>query len=262
MLRAKGQLMPNSPPSLCRECTRRATNGPYCDQHQNVQQEKRQLYDRYRDDDPIRKLYKTKRWQGTRRVVLKRDILCKSCGHKAATEVDHILRARIVLAEFGLSEFYNPDRCQGLCHVCHSIKTRTEVGGCRGTTITADELKDCSNITVVCGLPGSGKTTYVDANKHPDDVVFDYDVEMSLATGRDMHAETLNGTVGSILAKRDQFVRDVIWSRRKAWLIIARRDSQLAKLLAAAGAQVVELVIDEVERIRRLAARLCTPVRG
>jgi hypothetical protein len=49
-------------------------------------------------------------------------------GHRRATEADHIMRARLVVEQFGVDEFYNPDRCQGLCHDCHSSKTAIEVG--------------------------------------------------------------------------------------------------------------------------------------
>jgi 5-methylcytosine-specific restriction endonuclease McrA len=31
-------------------------------------------------------------------------------------------------ATFGVNEFYNPERCQGLCASCHSAKTAVECG--------------------------------------------------------------------------------------------------------------------------------------
>lgn len=254
--------MPSSPNSLCRDCSKRAVANGYCADHQtkNNASEHKHMFDVRRQDDPHRRLYKTKRWQGTRRIVLKRDPLCKSCGHKASTEVDHIVNARVVLAQLGIDEFFNPERCQGLCHDCHSAKTALECGwaGSKGTTVKPDELHDCSNITVVCGLPASGKSYYVEQNKQPDDAVFDYDVEMAKATGREMHADTLDGTVRGILAQRDTFVRDAMWSRRKAWVIIARRDAELTKRLEAAGAKVIELEVSESVRLQRIVERTLT----
>lgn len=60
--------------------------------------------------------------------MLRRDILCQMCGHRAATEANHIDRARLIVSSLGEDEFYNPTRCQGLCHSCHSEKTAREVG--------------------------------------------------------------------------------------------------------------------------------------
>jgi 5-methylcytosine-specific restriction endonuclease McrA len=116
---------------MCLDCTLRAVNGTkYCAKHQttNRASEYRNLYEYLRADDPIRKLYRNKRWKSTRLKVLRRDLLCKVCGHHAATEADHIERARIVVEMYGKDEFYNIDRIQGLCHGCHSAKTAIECG--------------------------------------------------------------------------------------------------------------------------------------
>ena len=94
--------MPVTPTGLCRDCSSRAVDGTrYCARHQtdNKPKQHKRLYDRHRADDPTRALYRCKRWQATRTKVLNRDILCVACGHKAATEADHILSARIVLSE-------------------------------------------------------------------------------------------------------------------------------------------------------------------
>ncbi len=97
----------------------------------------KRLYDRQRADDPIRVLYRSKRWQRTRRIVIARDVLCRACGHKAGTDVDHIVSARVIVERFGVEEFYNPDRCQLLCHGCHAKKTATESGWAGSKTVTS-----------------------------------------------------------------------------------------------------------------------------
>jgi hypothetical protein len=128
--------MPNSPARLCRDCSSRALpTTSYCARHTttNNHTANRLLYDRYRSDDPVRQLYRGKnlrRWEATRRVVFKRDILCQwpaGCPH-AATECDHIRSARSIVLEFGTDAFYDPARCQGLCKEHHSEKTRHELG--------------------------------------------------------------------------------------------------------------------------------------
>src|ERR1019366_9819171 len=103
--------MPNSAARSCADCSRRATKGNYCDDHQvhNTRSDSRRETDAFRNQDSVRKMYKSARWQQTRRIVLKRDILCCSCGNQASTQCDHVISARTVLAELGIDEFYNPD---------------------------------------------------------------------------------------------------------------------------------------------------------
>jgi 5-methylcytosine-specific restriction protein A len=66
-------------------------------------------------------VYKTKRWQATRRAVLDRDPLCKACGKRVAEEVDHV-----VPLEKDDSQPYALDGLQGLCAGCHRAKTARE----------------------------------------------------------------------------------------------------------------------------------------
>jgi len=49
-------------------------------------------------------------------MVLRRDPLCRACGHAISTEVDHI----VPKARGGTDEESN---LQGLCSACHAAKT-------------------------------------------------------------------------------------------------------------------------------------------
>jgi 5-methylcytosine-specific restriction endonuclease McrA len=256
----KGKMSPSSTSRQCLDCSRRATTGKYCEDHKtkNNASESRRENDAFRNQDSVRKLYKSSRWQVTRFLVLQHDILCRSCGNQAATQVDHVILARIVLDELGLDEFFNPKRCQGLCASCHSTKTAIECGwaGNGETAITAVDLgSDCANIVVVCGLPGSGKTHYVAEHRSLDDLVWDWDAEMSADTGQDIYSNTLTSALLSMLAQRDSFVNQARWSNGRAWVIIARRDAALTKLLEGAGASVVVCEVEESIRLQRLAER-------
>jgi 5-methylcytosine-specific restriction endonuclease McrA len=227
---------------LCRKCSSRAVDGSsYCAKHQNVKQEQGKLYDRFRADDPIRALYRGKnapRWQATRAVVLKRDILCVSCGHRVATECDHILTARVVVDNYGINAFYDPNRCQGLCGSCHSQKSVLESGwsGKRRSMLT--ELGERSNTTVVCGQAGSGKTTYVAERKSEQDSVWDYDVVMQSLTGLPLH-HGLPEAIGSALAHRDAWIRATENSVNHCWLIVSDSRAQLVSAMRDAGARVI-----------------------
>jgi len=250
-------LMPSSPGGICRSCNSRATAGGYCDRHQHTKREQDHLYDRYRADDPVRALYRCKRWLRVRQVVLRRDALCVSCGHRAATDVDHILSARIVLDNWGRDAFYDVDRLQGLCHKCHSQKTAVECGftGKKGTKIT--DLGDRSNTTVVCGQAGSGKSTYVENHKQPMDAVFDYDVIMHEITGLPMH-QGLPGAVGSVLAQRDQWIEATRYNNNHCWLIVSSPKAAIVGMMRDAGAAVITMDTSDEECQRRLRQRFIT----
>jgi hypothetical protein len=199
-------------------------------------------------------MYKTKRWRTVRLTVLRRDVLCRSCGHAAATEVDHILSARLVIDNFGTNAFFDPERLQGLCHRCHSIKTTHESGwtGRKGTTMT--DLGDRTNTTVVCGAAGSGKTTYVAEHKAANDSVWDYDVIMANVTGLPIH-QGLPGAVGSVLANRDEWIDATRYSTNHCWLIIRNPQAVIVGMMRDAGAAVVVMDTADDECQRRMRQR-------
>ena len=248
--------MPSTPGGTCRAttCAARATTNGYCDKHQNTKLEQRRLYDRYRADDPIRPLYKCQRWQRVRQAVFQRDVLCRSCGHAAATECDHILAARIVLDNWGKDAFYDPDRLQGLCHRCHSTKTALESGwtGRKGTKV--EDLGDRHHTTVVCGQAGSGKTTYVEHNKSANDLVWDFDVIMAEITGLPIH-QSLPGAVGSVLANRDQWIEATRHTSNHCWLIVSNPKAAIVSMMRDAGATITVMDTDDAECQRRLRKR-------
>jgi hypothetical protein len=95
-----------SPSRLCRDCTNKAINDTkYCANRQtkNKAADYKLLYDRYRANDPIRALYKKRRWlKGTKLIVTRRDPLCVGCGHRATKVIDHHpLEAREIVALHG-----------------------------------------------------------------------------------------------------------------------------------------------------------------
>jgi 5-methylcytosine-specific restriction enzyme A len=210
----------------------------YCAAHQAAKNDHKRLYDRYRADDPVRALYRCKRWRSVRMYVLRRDVLCVACGHQAATEADHILSARLILDNDGIDAFYDASRIQGLCHNCHCKKTALESGwtGKKGTKIT--DVGDRTNTTVVCGQAGSGKTTYVANHRSPNDHVWDYDYVMANITGLPLH-QSLPGAVGSVLADRDRWIEATRRSPHHCWLIVSNLKAHIVSMLQDAGASVV-----------------------
>jgi Ni2+-binding GTPase involved in maturation of urease and hydrogenase len=121
-----------------------------------------------------------------------------------------------------------------------------------GTTLTY--AGDQTRTVVVCGLPGSGKTTYVDMHKAVEDMVWDYDTAMAEMSGRAVHQADAALTA-LVLGKRDRFILDAAHCTTRAWFIITDPQSYVARMLVACGAQLITLCIDEQERMQRLATR-------
>jgi hypothetical protein len=171
--------------------------------------------------------------------------------------VDHILSSRLVVANFGTDEFFNPSRLQALCSGCHNVKTigESQWTGKKGTKL--DRLTDRTNTTVVCGQAGSGKTTYVEQRKVANDLVWDYDEVMARITGLPLY-ETLEGAIGSVLADRDAFITSTAYSQHHVWLIVANRHAHIVKLLEEAGATVIELTTPDEVCKQRIKDRLST----
>lgn len=108
-----------------------------------------------------------------RKRRLRNEPLCRHCYAKGiiteAEEVDHILP----LANGGTD---TDDNVQSLCRQCHAIKTAGEAAKGFGATNHPDWLKPSAiPLTIVCGPPASGKTTYVKDHAHPTDIVIDLD---------------------------------------------------------------------------------------
>lgn len=93
------------------------SRGRYCADHERPA---RQAADARRPP-PEQRGY-DRRWRKLRRLILNRDPICKICGRRPSTEVDHL----VPLAAGGDN---SPTNLQGVCKRCHSKKTATEDGG-------------------------------------------------------------------------------------------------------------------------------------
>lgn len=115
--------------------------------------------------------------------------------------------------------------------------------------------KHRGKVTVVCGLPATGKSTYVQQAKRRGDVVWDFDVIMSALLdlpSRDRPDEC----TPILLAMRDALVRSLKDAplERDAWIIVTKKE--LASAIAAdLGGEIVKLEVAEDERHARLQQR-------
>lgn len=108
-------------------------------------------------------------WRKLRMMVLREEPLCRRCGNPAS-EVDH----RVPKEQGGDD---TRDNLQALCKPCHSTKTVTEDRGFK-TGISAR-----ASIAVVCGPPGSGKSTYVRDRAKWGDLIVDVDALYQALSG-------------------------------------------------------------------------------
>lgn len=108
--------MPELPPHYCARCQGICSG--------ECQWAARKAYDVSRNDDPFRKLYSTARWRRLRVRVKARQPLCAVCGNKATEEIDHVIPARLWVAQG--HDFWDEANLQGLCSIDHSKKSGRE----------------------------------------------------------------------------------------------------------------------------------------
>jgi 5-methylcytosine-specific restriction enzyme A len=116
-------------PSICSrmQLAKRPCAGPGCGElvdsgccPAHSSQASARQHDRARRDDPQRMRTNSTRWLKLRAIVLRRDPVCRICGQEASTDADHIIPIRAGGAK------WLPENLQGLCHACHTKKTRRE----------------------------------------------------------------------------------------------------------------------------------------
>lgn len=126
--------------------------------------------------------YARESWSKRLRLeILERDMyICQRCGHEGNV-VDHIVPS---LADWDSREL--KDNLQTLCRSCHQIKTNREQAKLK------KGVERQMHIVVICGLPASGKTTYVKSQARSNDLIYDYDALMRALTNLDYHQSNIN----------------------------------------------------------------------
>lgn len=119
----------------------------------------------------------TYRWQKASKAYLKQNpvcvlhlakgevvawTICKETGKRDGLVVDHIIPHRGDMAVF-----WDRSNWQTLCKPCHDLKTARY-------DVNYNPMQERKRI-VVCGEPGSGKTTWIESQRKPGDLVYDMD---------------------------------------------------------------------------------------
>lgn len=189
-------------------------------------------------------LYNSQRWRKLRLFHLNGEPLCRMCADAglvvSATIVDHIKAHKGDLALF-----YDQSNWQSLCAPCHNrhAKRRDMTGketprrDNDGWQVGMDSqsLGDISHptwfspvqvpLTIVCGPPASGKTTYVAQHKSTGDIVLDLDTIAMQTHGKPAALLSSNQRLDCLKARNDQLAKLMDKHAKgyttKAWLIVS-----------------------------------------
>lgn len=136
------------------------TYNRYCDSEQCRRFFNKQLHQRCTQNEKVDDdFYDTEAWRLLRKQHLTQYPECTRCSTMRNLTVDH----KVPISQGGGK--LDPNNLQTLCNDCHRRKTRLEDGWSSSTSLT-----------VVCGPPASGKSTYVEQHANPWDVVIDRDL--------------------------------------------------------------------------------------
>lgn len=222
---------------------RRIVQDTYCDEHRK---QRHQDYDRRRGSSAERGY--GHRWRKYRAWFIREHPLCITCREQGVREpanvVDHI--TPVTGADDPL--FWDTDNHQPMCDRCHNTKRATE------DKETWKDRRNVTRVTLVCGPPGSGKTTYVEQRKQWGDIVVDVDWLWMALTGEPYYHKP-DGLLPYVLAARDAVINKLSQSGevRRAWVITGaptlRERQDLARKLRA---EIVVLEVSEAECIQRI----------
>lgn len=152
-----------------------------------------------------------------------------------ATTVDHI---------DGNSRNNHRENLRSLCESCHNSRTAREQSfGRRQHLVRPTGLpRSAVPLTIVCGPPGSGKTTFVEDRAHPGDVVIDLDEICARLSGRPWYRSGPEW-IDPALKERNRMLRGLAKARstvQGAWFIVGAPTAEEREAWAVMlGAQAV-----------------------
>jgi hypothetical protein len=196
-----------------------------------------------------------------RKRRLAREPLCRHCAEQgrvtAADIVDHIKPLA-----FGGKD--TDDNVQSLCGECHMIKSAIEGAAEGGAATHPDWLQQSAvPVTIVCGPPCAGKSTYVSAHASSADRIIDLDL---IAKSIDPAYRPWTGMLNGDLLRKAIRVRNAMLGglerakSGKAWFIVSaptrtEREWWETKL----GAAEVVLLYPGIAECKRRARARGTP---
>jgi 5-methylcytosine-specific restriction protein A len=192
-----------------------------------------------------------------RASLFTRNPLCVECERQGrvapATQRDHI----IPLAEGGSDD---DDNVQGLCRDCHDAKSKQESIRGRCGPVRVALLPDwlpspTVPVVVVCGPPGSGKSTYVAGLAGASDLVLDVDDMAAKISGKPLYHASFDERM---LAIRERNTRLASLGKpvpfTKVWLIVSAGTPHKRAFWTAKYGELVQMPTSTSECINRINA--------
>lgn len=217
-------------------------------------------YDRYKCNKDARRFYNSAAWKRLCLLALQRDhYLCQPClrrGVLTLADGTHHAVARWTKRpgndDLGSTRELpaQPGRGPALRLVMHNLGRRWLAGKKGEDVLVAD-----TRVVLVCGPPGSGKTTYVRERAQRGDLILDLDALMSALSGQPWY-EAPREILPFALAARDAVLERLNHPHgvRKVWVISSLANkADRERLRQRLNAESVMLDVPPEECLRRIA---------
>lgn len=144
--------------------------------------------------------YRSPAWKALMRALIaERGRVCASCGVKGVRIYgDHIVE----LADGGAP--LDPGNVALLCGACHNKKSareRERRGDLHGLLYPEGLAPSAVPLTIVCGPPAAGKTTWVRRHAAPGDLVIDLDAIKARLSGAGLESSWRSGLMKALEAR-------------------------------------------------------------
>lgn len=227
-------------------CPELVTEGRYCEQHRKAHWKQRDETRGERRQEE-KKFYDSAEWKALREQQLRKEPFCRDCWERGAGTpaemVDHIRPISLG------GDRTSPANLQSLCHACHNRKRGQE------TRRVSEQRRP---VTVVCGPPGSGKSSYVRERARDGDLVLDLDLVAHALTPGAYRAQDVHVTPGThlrfALACRSAVLAELERPNSPtAWIIVGGAGSEeRERFRVRYRAEVVVLEVPAAECLSRL----------
>lgn len=201
----------------------------------------------------------TSKWVKARATFLADNPICSRCNEREATIVHHSKPHRGDQKLFW-DRALNPwlPRCQ-TCHDRYDQSEEKRLSAAASARTYPFIPKPAIPVTIVCGPAGAGKSTYVEKNAGPNDVVIDLDVIRAELAGTEIHQPN-EGYIAAALDKRNDMLRSLATDTKhdRAWFIVSaplKEDRELWARKLGADVVLLDTRLDECERRIRADTR-------